>query len=180
MYNQIWFIAIIAPLIYKFKIPIIIGINNLYFWFRNITEDYIYQSFKDININKISIDNNEIIVYKYSYKNDNYIILSNINTFIKRPYTIEYIKKQQNSNDTSLHSKDNILCAEIETKDGQTIDCIEYIQKLCGPLGDFYKETSVEIKPIILKIFLESLFNTTIENLIIMTSLGDEINLLNN
>jgi len=180
MYNQIWFIAIIAPLIYKFKIPIILGIHSLYFWLKNITENYIYQSFKDININTIHIDNNEIIVYKYSYKNDDYIILSNINTFIKRPYTIEYIIKQQNSNDTSLHSKDNILCATIVTKDGQEIDCIKYIQQLCGPLGDFYKTTQVEIKPIILKIYLEKVFKTTIENVIIMTSLGDEIILLNN
>ena len=180
MYLHICFIAIIAPLIYKFKIPIILGINNMYLSLKTTMEDYLYNSFNDVNISSFDIDNDEIIVYKYSYKNDNYIILSNINTFTKKPYTIHYIKTMQNNTDTSIHSKDNIIYATIQTTTGKEIDCIDYIQQLCGPLGDFYKTTQVEIKPNLLKIYLESVFKITIDKLIIMTSLGDEINLLNN
>ena len=176
MFNNVFYLLAFLPLLYKYWKPILLNINNIYFYTRDRYNNYVYKTFDEVDLKKMKIDNKDIIVYTFLYKNEEYIILSEKNTFTKTPYTIDYIKKKHDNSSTSIESKDNIIIADITPigREQEIIDCLNHIHKLCGPLGDFYKGTPVEIKSDLLKKYLENILNINIMTLQIMTSLGEE------
>ena len=102
------------------------------------------------------------------------------NKFSSSPYKIDYIDYKQKTDTIEIlkNTKDDIISAELVT----TTDTIDYhneIQKLCGPLGDFYDDTVNEINKDNLLIYLKhTFFSHEIKSLNIMTADGEEHNLL--
>lgn len=176
--NNMSCLAMTLPVVYIYRNSIILNLNNWYIQLKDVAKKYIHSSFVDIELTTKILNNSEVTIYKYSFDGDEYIILANSDVFTKTPYTIEHIRNSQISNSTVLRSKDNIIIADLITTENKSINCIEQIHRLCGPLGDFYKDTIVEISPCLLKQYLENALDLNIKTVDIMTSLGDEINLV--
>jgi hypothetical protein len=154
------------------------------FYYKNNTS---YNSFKKISTNIITSKGGiDILVYEYHFRGDNYVVLYDTNKSTNDPYTKDYIDSQQKKETIEIlkKTKDDIISAELIIKDksNNTLKELDYIsetQKLSGPLGDFYEDTSAEMKKEYLLIYLEYKFDAfEIKELNIMTSDGEEFNIL--
>lgn len=146
-----------------------------------------YNSFKKISKNIINCGNgDDILVYEYDFRGENYIILCDETKFIDSPYTADYIDTMQNKDTIEIlkKTKDDIISAELIIKDKQggketEVDYHSKTQQLSGPLGDFYENTRVEMVKKDLMVYLMDKFpNFEIKALNIMTSDGEEFNIL--
>tara|TARA_B100000575_G_C23143434_1_gene666350 strand:+ start:3810 stop:4256 length:447 start_codon:yes stop_codon:yes gene_type:complete len=122
-----------------------------------------------------------IVVYQYRFKNNPYLIIADKDKLDKTPYTQDYIEQLHSSKDISCSnkSKDAIISAYLIDSDKNTKDYIKEVQQLCGPLGDFYKDTTNELYTKNLQLYIDHKFPyNDYCNLIIMLSDGSEIDLL--
>ena len=65
-----------------------------------------------------------------------------------------------------------------EVVESKEIDVIDIVHKLCGPLGDFYEGTPVELDPNVIKLYIEKIKLIEITNLKLLSATGEEINLI--
>lgn len=164
--------------VYNNYMDIIYLFNNIYRTCNDYIGQYLNCKFKDCELKNITLGGNQYIFYEYSYNKNNYIIISELDKFTKTPYNIDNILKLHNSKSTVIHTKDLILMADAKTKDNKEIDVLDIIHKLCGPLGNFYKNTVVELDPKVIKLYIEKIKVIEITNLKLLSAIGEEINLI--
>ena len=172
-------------LIWKNFYSVLVFLNGLYLnikdWY--LKNNFNFNSFKEISREIIldkKRDNKKVIIYDYKFRGSDFKIICDEDKFSHQPYSVKYIDEKQNHDTLELikNTKDDIISAELVMKD-MTIDYHEEIQKLCGPLGDFYEDTVVQISKDNLLCYLEkSFFSHEIIELNVMTSDGEEHNLL--
>tara|TARA_B110000858_G_scaffold198150_1_gene262850 strand:+ start:11546 stop:12112 length:567 start_codon:yes stop_codon:yes gene_type:complete len=103
----------------------------------------------------------KLLLYTYTFRNNQYIILSDTCSFEGVPYTVSYIDDKQSNNAISMltNSPNDIISSELILRDGTVIDYIDCIKILSGPLGDFYKDTNCELTGTNLAIYLKIILN---------------------
>ncbi len=164
--------------VYNNYMNIIYFLNDIYRLCKNWLDEFLNCKFQDIELNNITLNEDEYIFYEYSFNKNNYIIIAESNKFTKTPYDVNTILNAQNSKSTIIRTKDAILMANVKTDNDEEIDVLDIIHKLCGPLGDFYKETSVEMDPLLIKLYIEKIRQIKIKNLKLLSATGEEINLI--
>ena len=152
--------------------------NDIYRSCKNWLDQFLNCKFQDVKQDNITLNGIKYIFYEYSYNKNNYIIIATSDKFTKTPYDIDTILKAHNCKSTVIRTKDLLLLADAQTIDDTEVDVIDIIHKLCGPLGDFYKGTSVELAPTVIKLFIEKIKEIKIKNLKILSAIGEEINLI--
>lgn len=149
---------------------------------------------KEVKCNKVD----SIYAVTYYYCNDKYLTLVNSNEDLQYPpYTPDEINEFKKG--PSLHkmitSKNDIIGAELIYSYNNiecSIDILDLIQQLCGPLVNFYENTPNEIKKEHIIIFFKNLlwnkykkddqyseYSTKLKHINIMTCDGNEFDLLN-
>lgn len=179
----------------QFNIKRLIIIKNKLIMQTMYMLNFIYIKYKEIKeycftTNKFTIDNAENIwrrdnteSIKYSFKNKKYRLLTTVDNITFPPYTLlEIDDKISSSNFGCVPSSDNIISAEViynvEGED-KTKECLNIIQELSGPLGDFYINTNNRVLASNLKKYISDILQVdNIQNIVIMNSMGDEIDLL--
>lgn len=175
-----FFLGLFLFVLYAYNnyMNIIYLLNNGYRSCKDYIDQYLNCKFREVELKNIILDGNKFIYYEYSYNKNNYIIISESDKFTKTPYNSANIMKIHNSKSTTIRTKDLILMADAKTKDNREIDVIDIVHKLCGPLGDFYEGTSVELDPNVIKLYIEKIKLIEITNLKLLSATGEEINLI--
>lgn len=164
--------------VYNHYMNIVYFLNDTYRSCKCWLNNFLNCKFEDIELNNIILNGVEYVFYEYSFNKNNYIIIANSDKFIKTPYNINTILNAHNSKSTIIKTKDSIIMANAITIDNKEIDLLDIVHKLCGPLGDFYKETPVEMDPLIIKLYIEKIKRISIKNLKLLSATGEEINLI--
>ncbi len=178
-------LAMFIGLIWKNFYSVLVFVNGLYLnlkdWY--LKNNFNYNSFKEISKETIinrEKDDKKIVIYDYKFRGSDYKIICDEDKFSHQPYSVNYIDEKQNHDTLELikNTKDDIISAELVMED-LNVDYHEEVQKLCGPLGDFYEDTVVEMKTENLLCYLKKSFSGhKIKKLNVMTSDGEEHNLL--
>lgn len=152
--------------------------NDIYRSCKNWFEQFMNCKFHTVELSHITLDDTKYVFYEYSYNKDNYIIIAKPDKFTKTPYDVDTILSAHNSKSTIIRTKDIILMADAKTTNNEEIDVLDVIHKLCGPIGDFYKGTPVELEPEVIKLYVEKNKGIKIKNLKLLSAIGEEINLI--
>jgi hypothetical protein len=162
------------------------GVANAYYLKLNdlyIHNPYTVNKFTTISSKTLTDKSTDkLIVYTYTFRNNQYIILSDPRTFKGVPYTVSYIDTQQSNKAISMltNTPNDIISSELILRDNTEIDYIDCIKMLAGPLGNFYKDTDCELTSSNLSIYLRIIFNEyDIVKVMYMLCNGDEYDLLN-
>ena len=128
------------------------------------------------------IPDTNTIILEYKYKKHKYIILGNKHSISFPPYNKEEIEQIHNDNsiNSMIKTKDNIINAEIVYKNGNIKDVLDITQMLCDPICRFYKNKTNELNTYHLINFLKykKLYEPNISYNVMLCD-GTELNLLN-
>ena len=177
MLSIIFFTAIGLWYIYNNYMKILYFLNKLYVIYTDFRQKHITNRYNFVE--KIYIPDSDCCVYSYSINNKIYKIVTTDHSLNKEPYDSESIKSKSNKIEINLQSDDKIILAELIDKEGNIITCTDDIKSISGPLGNFYKDTTNELKLKYLNLYLKYTYkNFTYDKLTIMYSDGNEQNLL--
>ena len=143
-FDNVWWIGFAGFLMYynRKKIPYIL--NDIYRKAYTIKNNIMIQKGFSTKPKYTFID--DICVAEYLYDSDKYIIINKSDRDIQYPpYTMDYIEKHNSDNMYNMvKSKQDIISAELVYQIGEntvTTDVLTIVQKLCGPLVNYYKDT---------------------------------------
>jgi hypothetical protein len=165
------------------QIQVLYWINSIYLKYRELKQSYFTNIFEPVSYCELSDNSNIIALYTYTFQSEQYKIIAHKNKLNKQPYTTEYIQNLRTSTAISMNSvsKESIISAYLMDDNNISRDYLSIIHELCGPLGDFYKNTSNQLTAVHLKLYIKHTFpNNNFTKLIIMRSNGNESDLLSN
>tara|TARA_B100001093_G_scaffold519767_1_gene610356 strand:+ start:2060 stop:2656 length:597 start_codon:yes stop_codon:yes gene_type:complete len=192
-FDNVWWLGFAGFIMYynRKKIPYIM--NDIYRKAYNFKNNLIIQKGFSKKPKYTFIE--DICVAEYLYDSDKYIIINKSIEDIKYPpYTMECIQKHNIDNLYNMvKSKQDIISAELVYQIDENklaTDVLKIVQKICGPLVNYYKNTiNVVEKETLSKFMTNHLIdlhnidnrykhNIVINSVNIMTCDGDEFDLL--